>query len=99
MGTERRHKLVLTFTDAYLSVNDMNSREEHLESHLELGRSFGVAGGLIGGSLDVYGHGEDRSVHRTGLGQEAVLEARVDLIQPHQGVHGVVRIRHPPVQH
>lgn len=75
----------------------MNS-VEYLESYLELGGSLRVPGGLIGGSLDVHRHGEDRSVHWAGLGQQAVLEARVDLIQTHQSIHGVVWIHHPPVQ-
>ena len=71
---------------------------KYLEGYLELGGSLGVPGGLVGGSLDVHRHGEDRSMHRAGLGQQAVLKARVDLIQTHQSVHGVVWIGHSPVQ-
>lgn len=65
---------------------------------MELGGPLGVPGGLVGGSLNVHRHGEDWSVDRTGLGQQAVLEARVDLVQTHQSVHRVVWICHPPVQ-
>lgn len=65
---------------------------------MELGGPLGVAGGLIGGSLDVHGHGEDWSVHGAGLGQQAVLEAWVYLIETHQCVHGMVGIHHPPIQ-
>lgn len=71
---------------------------KYLECYLELGASLGVPGGLVGGSLNLHRHGEDGSVHRTGLGQQAVLEARVDLVQTHQSIHGVVWISHPPVQ-
>lgn len=71
---------------------------KYLEGHLELGGSFRVAGGLVGVSLDVHGHGEDWSVHRARLGQQAVLKARVDLIETHQSVHGMVGIHHPPIQ-
>lgn len=77
--------------------NSLNS-VGYLQGYLQLGGSLGVPGGLVGGSLDVHRHGEDGCVHRAGLGQQAVLEARVDLIQTHQGVHGVVWIRHPPIQ-
>ncbi len=71
---------------------------KYLEGYLELGSSLRVPGGLVGGSLDVHGHGEDRSMHWAGLGQQAVLKTRVDLIQTHESVHGVIWIRHPPVQ-
>lgn len=73
-------------------------RAEYLEGHLELGRPLGVAGGLVGGPLDVHRHGEDRGVHWAGLREQAVLQARVDLVETHESVHGVVRIRHLPVQ-
>jgi len=76
----------------------LESGLEYLEGHLELGGPLGVAGGPVAGPLNLHRHGEDRRVHRAGLGQQAVLEARVDLVEAHQGVHGVVGIRHPPVQ-
>lgn len=74
------------------------SMDPYLQGHLELGRSLGVPRGLVGGSLNVHRHGKDRRVDRARLGQQAVLKARVDLVQAHQSVHGVVWISHPPVQ-
>lgn len=71
----------------------------YLEGYLELGGSLGVPRGLVCGSLDFHRHGEDWSVHWAGLGQQAVLKARVDLVQTHQSIHGMVWIGHPPVQH
>ena len=70
----------------------------NLEGYLQLGCSLGVPGGLVGGSLDVHRHGEDWSVYWARLRQQAVLKTRVDLIQTHQSIHGVVWIRHSPVQ-
>lgn len=72
---------------------------KHLERDLQLGSSLGVPRGLVGRSLDLHGHGEDGCVHGAGLGQQAILEPGLDLVQTHQSVHGVVGIRHPPVQH
>lgn len=71
----------------------------NLQGHLQLGRPLGVPAGLVCGSLDLYRHGEDRRVDRTRLTQQAVLKARMDLVQTHQSVHGMVRVSHPPVQH
>lgn len=78
--------------------SEVAKKVKYLESYLELGGSLWVPGGLIGVSLDVHGHGEDGSVHRARLGQQAVLEAWVDLIETHQSVHGMVGIHHPPIQ-
>lgn len=71
---------------------------EYLQGYLELGGSLGVSGGLVGGSLNLHRHGEDWSVDWTGLGQQTVLKAWVNLVETHQSVHGVVWIRHSPVQ-
>lgn len=83
------------------SVTFMTIFEYHwyLEGYLELGSSLGVPCGLVGCSLDFHRHGEDWSMYWAGLGEQAVLQAWVDLVQTHQSVHGVVWISHPPVRH
>lgn len=69
-----------------------NHYVSHLDGHVQLGRLLGGARGLVHAAVQVHGHGEDRGVDRAGLGQQAVLQPRPDLVEPHQGVHGLVGV-------
>lgn len=66
--------------------------ERYLYSYMQLGCFLGRARGFVDGSVHIHRHGEDGSVNRTGLRQELVLQARTDLIQPHERVHGLVGV-------
>ncbi|TNN40919.1 hypothetical protein EYF80_048911 [Liparis tanakae] len=71
----------------------MGSRSESKPvGDVELGRLLGGPGCFVDGSVQVHRHGEDRSVNRARLGQQAVLQPRPDLVQPHQGVHWLVGV-------
>lgn len=64
----------------------------YLHSYVQLGGFLGRARSFINGSVQIYRHGEDWSVNRARLGQQAVLQPRPDLVQPHQSVHGLVGV-------
>ncbi len=64
----------------------------YLDSDMELGGLLGGSGGFVNGSVQIHRHGEDRSVNRARLGQQAILQPRPDLVQPHQGIHWLVGV-------
>lgn len=64
----------------------------HLDGDVELGGLLGGSGRFVNGSVQIHGHGEDGGVNGSRLGQQAVLQARSDLVQPHQGIHWLVGV-------
>lgn len=88
---KRRHK-----SKGIIHAPHSSPRFLHLPSYLdgdvELGGLLGGSGRFVNGSVQIHRHGEDRGVNWARLGQQAILQPRSDLVQPHQGVHWLVGV-------
>lgn len=70
----------------------MFPRRAHLYGYVQLGGALGGTGRLEGLAVHLHGHREDRDVDRAGLREQLVLETRLQLVEPHQSVHGLGRL-------
>ena len=81
------------YTD-YTSIAPHTHTHTHfyLDGHVQLCRLLGRSGRFVNASVQIHRHGEDWGVNWAGLGEQAILEPRADLVQPHQGVHWLVAV-------
>ena len=56
---------------------------------MQLGRAFGWTRSFEGLAVHFHSHSEDGNVNWASLGNEFVLESWLQLVEPHQSVHGL----------
>lgn len=64
----------------------------HLHCYMEFGGAFRGTRCFKGLAVNFHRHGEDRHMDRPSLRNELILEPRLQLVQPHQSIHGLGRL-------
>lgn len=61
----------------------------HLDGHMQLGGPFGRTRSLKSLAINFYSHREDGHMYRAGLGNQPVMETRLQLVESHQRIHSL----------